>query len=179
MNIDIQYVWLSGSLGFFVIWLVVFILAEKGSKKEMFTISLITSLFGLLAQLFIRRYWDPPTFLAVIHNVGFSIENIIFSFSLGGVFFESYKAIFKFWKKGMVIRLLSGGIISTGICFIFFAAFTWAFSGYLDQAWTFRMISGTKILGVPLSGLFFFFILGVIWAECYELYKLRNGKRNI
>ncbi|MDO8436203.1 MAG: hypothetical protein Q7S82_02345, partial [bacterium] len=96
MSITIQYVWLVGSLGFFGIWLAVFFLTEKESRKEMLIVSLMTSLFGLLAQFFIRQYWDPPTLFSIIHKAGFSIENIIFAFSVGGVAIAIYKAIFKY-----------------------------------------------------------------------------------
>lgn len=95
MSITIQYIWLAGSLGFFGVWLIVFFLAKKESKKEMFIVSLMTSLFGLTEPFFVPEYWNPPSLFGLAQRTGFDIESIIFAFSVGGTASVLYEAIFR------------------------------------------------------------------------------------
>jgi hypothetical protein len=96
MQISIQYVWLSGSLGLLFIWLVIYLsLKRKESKKEMLIVSLWTSLLGLTEPLFVPSYWNPPSLFDLAQKTGFDIESIIFTFSVGGIAAVIYEVIFK------------------------------------------------------------------------------------
>ncbi|MDP3995755.1 MAG: lycopene cyclase domain-containing protein [bacterium] len=96
MYITTQYVWLSASLGFLFVWLAVYLsLGSKKTRKEMFVVSLWTSLLGLTEPLFVPEYWDPPTLFNLAQRTGFDIESIIFSFAVGGIAVVIYETIFQ------------------------------------------------------------------------------------
>ena len=52
--------WLVFSLILFSIWLAIFFL-NKGTRKEMFLVSLFTMPFGLTEPLLVPEYWSPPS----------------------------------------------------------------------------------------------------------------------
>ena len=78
------------------IWLVVyFLLDAKDKKKEMFIVSLWTSLLGFTEPLFVPKYWNPPSLFDLAHRTGFDIESLIFSFGIGGIAVVLYEWIFR------------------------------------------------------------------------------------
>lgn len=236
MEIDIQYVWLSGSLGLFFVWLAIFFtLRRKESRKEMLIVSLWTSLLGFAEPIFVPEYWNPPSLFDLAQKTGFDIESIIFAFAVGGIAAVIYEVIFKIkhlpvslkerfksihklhyfflsltpltflllWfftkinpiysasiamfvgavgaiicRKDLTKKILVGGIIFLGLYFIFFLSFNWAFPGYVDQVWNFEVISGIKILGVPIEELLFALTLGMLWAGLYEHFTWRAIKHS-
>lgn len=90
------YVWFFGSFGLLVIWFIVYLsLRDKKSKKEMFLISLWTSLLGLTEPLFVPEYWNPPSLFNLAQRTGFDIESLIFAFAVGGLAAVIYELIFK------------------------------------------------------------------------------------
>lgn len=100
-----QYIWLSGSLALLLIWAIVyFFLRSRESKKEMFIVSLWTSLLGLSEPLFIPEYWNPPTLFNLAQKTGFDIESIIFAFSIGGIASVIYETIFKTKHRPVSLR---------------------------------------------------------------------------
>jgi len=91
-----QYTWLVWSLILLVVWLIVYIfLKSKESKKEMFIVSLWTSLLGLTEPIYVPAYWNPPSLFNLAQTTGFDIESLIFTFAIGGLAVVIYEAIFK------------------------------------------------------------------------------------
>lgn len=89
-----QYAWLIWSLGFLVVWLVLFLLRQD-LRREMWLMSVVTMPLGLTEPLFVPHYWNPPTLFHLAQKTGFDIESLIFSFSIGGVGSVIYKLIVK------------------------------------------------------------------------------------
>lgn len=91
-----QYIWLIWNLILIAIWLVIYgSLGGKDKKKEMLTVSLWTSLFGLTEPLFVPAYWSPPSLFNLALRTGFDIESLIFSFGIGGIAVILYEWIFR------------------------------------------------------------------------------------
>ncbi|MEK7567188.1 MAG: lycopene cyclase domain-containing protein [Patescibacteria group bacterium] len=91
-----QYAWLIWSLILLLIWSVVYLsLGNKESKKEMFVVSLWTSLLGLTEPLFVPEYWSPPSLFDLAQKTGFDIESLFFSFGIGGIAVILYNRIFR------------------------------------------------------------------------------------
>lgn len=91
-----QYAWLIWSLILIVIWLVIYFLLEaKDKKREMFVVSLWTSLLGFTEPLFVPEYWNPPSLFDLAHRTGFDIESLIFSFGIGGIAAVLYERVFR------------------------------------------------------------------------------------
>jgi hypothetical protein len=89
-----KYAWLIWSLGFLLLWLIVFFY-KKNFRKEMIQVSLWTMLFGLTEPLFVPQYWNPITLFNLAQKTGFDIESFIFSFAIGGIGSVLYKIVFK------------------------------------------------------------------------------------
>lgn len=93
---NMQYAWLIWSLLLLVIWGIVYSsLKNKESKKEMFIVSLWTSLFGLTEPLFVPEYWSPPSLFSLALRTGFDIESLLFAFGIGGLAVVMYERIFR------------------------------------------------------------------------------------
>src|SRR3989338_9187881 len=91
-----QYIWLIWSLLLIAIWLVMYVsLGSKSKKREMFQMSVWTSLLGLTEPLFVPEYWTPPSLFNLTLRIGFDIESIIFSFGVGGIAAILYEFIFR------------------------------------------------------------------------------------
>jgi hypothetical protein len=90
-----QFAWLLWSLLLVGIWAVIYLLLKnREARKEMFVVSLWTSLLGLTEPLFVPAYWNPPSLFDLAHRTGFDIESLIFSFAMGGIAVAIYDWIF-------------------------------------------------------------------------------------
>ncbi len=89
-----QYVWFIWSLIILALWAIIY-LSNKGFRKEMLKMSLITMPFGLTEPLFVPEYWMPPSLFDLAEKMGFDIESLIFSFAIGGIGIVLYNLIFK------------------------------------------------------------------------------------
>ncbi|MBI1985004.1 MAG: hypothetical protein HYS60_02780 [Candidatus Wildermuthbacteria bacterium] len=90
-----QYAWLVWSLIILGIWAVVYLsLRGKESRKEMFIVSLWTSLLGFTEPMFVPEYWAPPSLFDLALRTGFDVESLIFSFGIGGIAVVIYERIF-------------------------------------------------------------------------------------
>ncbi len=89
-----QYVWFIWSLIILALWALIYV-SNKGVRKEMLKMSLITMPFGLTEPLFVPEYWFPPSLFDLAIKTGFDIESIIFSFAIGGIGTVLYNLIFK------------------------------------------------------------------------------------
>lgn len=91
-----QYTWLIWSLILLTTWLAVYLsLKSKEGKKEMFVVSLWTSLLGLTEPFFVPEYWNPPSLFDLAHKTGFDIESLLFAFGIGGLAAVIYERIFQ------------------------------------------------------------------------------------
>ncbi len=80
-----------GTMFFFIVWLVLF-LHKKFLRKEMLIMSLIVAPMGPLSAIFyLRDYWHPE-YLFSIFGVG--IEDLLFSFFIGGIGSVAYEEFF-------------------------------------------------------------------------------------
>ncbi len=86
--------WLTFSLIFLVIWVIIFLFKPK-LRKEMFWSSILTAPVGLTEPLFVPEYWSPPSLFNLAAITGFDIESLIFSFAIGGMGAILYETIFK------------------------------------------------------------------------------------
>jgi|SRR3989344_1131871 len=101
-----QYIWLIWSLMLVVIWvLVYFFQRSKAERREMFIVSVWTSLLGLTEPLFVPEYWLPPSLFNLALRTGFDIESLIFAFAAGGIVFVLYQLTFH--KKHQQIPKMS------------------------------------------------------------------------
>ncbi len=90
-----QYVWFLWSAVILIAWLAVYVLLRsKESRREMFIVSLWTSLLGFLEPLFVPEYWSPPSLFDLAMRTGFDIESFMFAFGVGGIASVIYEAIF-------------------------------------------------------------------------------------
>src|SRR3989344_9086558 len=100
-----QLAWLFWSLVLVGVWLVVyFLLGTKEKRREMFIVSLWTSLLGFTEPLFVPEYWAPPSLFNLALRTGFDIESIIFSFGLGGIAVVFYALIFRTTHISMSLK---------------------------------------------------------------------------
>ena len=94
MNIDEQYIWLFWSLILIAVWLIVYALIKnKESRREMFIVSLWTSILGLTEPIFVPEYWNPPSLFDLARRTGFDLESLIFSFAIGGLAVVLYELL--------------------------------------------------------------------------------------
>jgi nicotinamide riboside transporter PnuC len=70
-------------------------------------------------------------------------------------------------RRDLKKNILIGGVLFTGLYFIFFLGINLVFPDFID-AWNFSTISGMLVLGVPLEELMFAFTFGMIWSSIYE-----------
>jgi len=86
-------IWFVWSLGFLLLWTIVF-LAYKAGRKRMIMASILTMPFGLTEPLFVPEYWNPPSLFDLAQTTGFDIESLIFCFAIGGLGLVLYDALF-------------------------------------------------------------------------------------
>jgi hypothetical protein len=53
--------------------------------------SLILLPSGFAQILFVPKYWNPPSFLNLNSLIGFDVESLVFSFSIGGISIALYE----------------------------------------------------------------------------------------
>lgn len=94
------YAYLWGDLLLGVIWLI-FFLDRKDLRKEIFTTSFLFSVLGF-TEIAFSEYWSPPTLFNLINRIGFSIEDILFMFFIGGICSCIFEVLFS--KKDVVMR---------------------------------------------------------------------------
>lgn len=89
------YAWLIWSLLLLGIWVAIYAtLDSKEKRREMFIVSLWTSLLGFTEPIFVPEYWSPLSLFDLAFRTGFDIESIIFAFAIGGGASVVYERIF-------------------------------------------------------------------------------------
>lgn len=191
-----QYAWLIWSLILVGIWGVIYVVLDtKDKKREMFVVSLWTSLLGFTEPLFVPEYWAPPSLFNLALRTGLDIESFIFSFAIGGIAVVLYERIFRTTHEKMsvsvqhVIRhryhlwaILSAPIIfvllvlATNLNPIYSAEIAMVSGGLF--AWYCRPDLKKKMLVSALLflGLYFFYFLTLITLYLGYVEKVWNLK---
>jgi hypothetical protein len=89
-----QNVWLLWSLGYLLIWTILFAV-RRDLRKEMLWISVWTVPLGLTEVLFVPDYWHPPSIFDLANQTGFDIESLVFAFAIGGIGSVLYNLIYR------------------------------------------------------------------------------------
>ena len=118
---NFHYAYLVADLGFFLIWLVLF-LKRKDLRKEILSMSLVIAPFGFTQYFYIRDYWHPIYSFGTIFGIT-GIEDIIWCFFIGGITAVIYEEIFgiKYSKKHLEnhpIFMISFAILAVGLLFV-------------------------------------------------------------
>lgn len=71
-------------------------------------------------------------------------------------------------RPDLTRKMITSGAIFFFIYFIFFSIFNILFSGYIQEVWNLKALSGILLLGVPLEELAFAASLGLMWSSIYE-----------
>jgi len=88
---DYRYAYLIGTIGLFIIWLVLFLL-RRDLKKVILSISFIFGIFGLIVDpIYSLDWWFPLT----VANLMPGIESFILGFTVGGISSVIYLEIFR------------------------------------------------------------------------------------
>jgi len=177
--------WLTFSLGFLLIWFIIFFFNKK-LRKEMLWVSLLTMPLGLTEPIFVPEYWNPPSLFNLAARTGFDIESLIFCFAIGGIGAVIYYTLFKVKYKKMTrheihskrhrFHLLT--LISTPIIFILLflstnlnpiystsiAMFIGGIAAILCRPDLKKKIWGSGIIFLALYFIFFF-IFNLVYSE--------------
>ena len=87
---DIQYSYLGYSLIFLLVWAILFVL-RPDLRRRMLIFSLIIAPLGPLSEIwFLKDYWRRATITGYL----ISIEDVMFSFAIGGITYSIYKVFF-------------------------------------------------------------------------------------
>jgi hypothetical protein len=123
--------WLTFSLIFLAVWLVIFGVRQP-LRKKMLVVSAVTSLMGFLEPVFIPAYWTPSSLFDLASKTRFDIESFIFLFAVGGIASVLYEAILggelrrvsgtKMYDRRRSLHLAS--ILSTPIIFLLLLGLT-------------------------------------------------------
>lgn len=99
--------------------------------------------------------------------------NIIYASAVGAI---SAGLVFVFFRKDLFIPAVVGGIIMSVVSFTILAFLGLIFNGIFDIWWRIDLLSGIRILSVPLEEIIWHFSLGFAAGPMYEVWK---GYRDI
>lgn len=188
MFFDFQYAYLTGSLFFLLVWIILF-LYRRDLRKEMLIMSLVVAPMGPLSQFFyLRDYWQPELFSGWV--IGF--EDLLFGFAIGGIAAVIYEIFFgkKYVKRHLPTHSKwMFAVALFGIIWMFVGSMVLNFNSIYVSTLGFLII-GTSILfyrhdllkdalfsGLLVGGLMFVFYL--IFSQLFdgviqEWWKLEN-----
>lgn len=122
-----HYAYLTAGLIMLSIWTLLFAL-RKDLRREMVTMSLIAAPLGLFDFIAVPLYWEPVTMFGSLYN----IENILYTFSLGGITAVLYTEVARKaprhmhkWHKSAALVV---GAVTLGVLI------TFALQGHLNPA---------------------------------------------
>jgi len=190
---DYKYTYFFGVILFLIPWTILFLL-RKDLRKEMFYISLLIGVIGVIVEYiwYTKDWWNPPTITGTI--VG--IEDFILGFASGGVGAVIYKEVFhKTMYRSISLRIshwilalpIILGIAISYILFAYFGLFSfWAnvigfvisllLMSFIRKDLEKEAIEGgllLTILTIPFYWLLFFFFPAFI--ESYWNYQNATG----
>ena len=76
--------WLIGSLLLLLTWLLFWIFNSR-MRKRMVLASVLLMPTGISQGHFVPEYWNPPSIFKLSESIGFDLESLLFSFSIGGI----------------------------------------------------------------------------------------------
>lgn len=99
--VDYTYSYLIWTSLFLLIWLILF-LWRKDIRKEMFIISLLLGIGGIISEFtHVKDWWQPLT----ITNTPLGIEDFLIGFFIGGILSVAYEFIFNKKIKQKKLKL--------------------------------------------------------------------------
>lgn len=99
--------------------------------------------------------------------LGFNL-NIIYSNSLA---FIAVGLLFIWYRRDLFIPALLNGFIVSFVSFIILIIFGFLFKGIFDAWWQLDILSGYRILSVPIEEIIWHFCLGFAAGPMYEVWK--------
>ncbi len=103
--------------------------------------------------------------------------NIIYASTIGGI---ASGFVFIFFRKDLFIPAVVGGIIMSMVSFIVLAFLGLIFKGIFDIWWRIDLLSGIRILSVPIEEIIWHFSLGFAAGPMYEVWKgYSDFKKNL
>lgn len=94
--------------------------------------------------------------------------NIIYASAIGAI---SAGLVFCFFRKDLFIPAVVGGIIMSVVSFTILAFLGLIFKGIFDIWWRIDLLSGIRILAVPIEEIIWHFSLGFAAGPMYEVWK--------
>jgi hypothetical protein len=82
-------IWMTWSLGFFAIWLVLFLLFPK-LRRPMIILGILIVPTTIFQNFYTTDFWSPPTLFNFAAKYGIDLESLIFTFFSPGVALATY-----------------------------------------------------------------------------------------
>lgn len=111
----VNHLYFLTAIIFSILWLILFIV-NKNNRKQMFLIGLICMLGGSFTEQMHFTDWWHPNF---IFNSFFTVEDILFGFTAGGVISATYSILSSYFKDGFILSFNFINKIITTIAFLF------------------------------------------------------------
>lgn len=117
----VNHLYFLGAIIFSILWLILFI-ANKKNRKKMIVIGLIFVIGGAFAEQMHFTDWWHPNF---IFNSFFTVEDILFGFTGGGVVSAVYSILSSYLKDDFILPLnfIKKIIIAITFLFLIFGLF--------------------------------------------------------
>ena len=71
-------------------------------------------------------------------------------------------------RSDLTRKILVGGVLFTGLYFVFFMSLVIAYPDYVQAVWNLSALSGILFMGIPLEEYLFAFGFGMLWSSLYE-----------
>ena len=169
---DFQYAYFVADLGFFVIWLILYLL-RRDLRKEMLIMSLLVMPFGFTQYFYFRDYWQPDYAFGMMFGLA-GVEDLIWCFLVGGIAIVIYEEIFgikyskrhlqnhSYWMFGFsfvaVIMLFIGSMI-LGFNSMYVSIAIMLLFGVVILIFRHDLLKYAFFSGLLMGGLMFFFYL--------------------
>ena len=147
---DYKYTYFLIGIGFLLLWLILFFL-RKDIRKEMFVMSVIYGILGLISNtLFMQDWWSPLTIDGT--RIGF-FDSVFAGFAIGGVTGVTYETIFNKRHDKRDRRLVKS---NEHVLFFLMvpASLTIFFGGYYILGWNSLITSSFALLAPTAVVLF-------------------------
>lgn len=73
-----------------------------------------------------------------------------------------------FCRPDLKAKIWIGGLLFTGLYFVYFGSLLLVFPSYVDAYWNLADLTGIKLAGIPMEELMFAFSFGMYWSGLYE-----------
>lgn len=169
---NFKYAYLIGNFFFLLVWIILF-LYRRDLRKEMLTMSLLVAPLGFTQVFYFQDYWRPDYFWKPIINM-VGIEDILFSFFIGGIAAVIYEEFFGkkytkrhlqsriWWMFGFVVLsivFMAIGRLIFKINFMYLSILFSLFIGVLIIILRHDLLMDALFSGLLIGGLMFIFYL--------------------